>query len=102
MLRSHIGEVTALHCVTKRKVWDLVGDRESRCRIFYQWKHRLHKGSYYMQNQQIVHIFSQAPWINMQTLGLENFETYQDILDRTSVNAVAMSPHLDHLSLDYH
>ncbi|KAL3646006.1 Scytalone dehydratase [Castilleja foliolosa] len=28
MLRGHIGEVTALHCVTKREVWDLVGDRE--------------------------------------------------------------------------
>ncbi|XP_047337287.1 DENN domain and WD repeat-containing protein SCD1 isoform X1 [Impatiens glandulifera] len=28
MLRGHNGAVTALHCVTKREVWDLVGDRE--------------------------------------------------------------------------
>ncbi|KAG8379360.1 hypothetical protein BUALT_Bualt07G0080500 [Buddleja alternifolia] len=28
MLRGHSGAVTALHCVTKREVWDLVGDRE--------------------------------------------------------------------------
>ncbi|XP_075503526.1 DENN domain and WD repeat-containing protein SCD1 isoform X1 [Primulina tabacum] len=28
MLRGHTGAVTALHCVTKREVWDLVGDRE--------------------------------------------------------------------------
>ncbi|KAL3651768.1 Scytalone dehydratase [Castilleja foliolosa] len=28
MLRGHIGAVTALHCVTKREVWDLVDDRE--------------------------------------------------------------------------
>lgn len=27
-LRGHNGAVTALHCVTKREVWDLVGDRE--------------------------------------------------------------------------
>lgn len=27
-LRGHSGPVTALHCVTKREVWDLVGDRE--------------------------------------------------------------------------
>ncbi|KAF3646518.1 DENN domain and WD repeat-containing protein SCD1 [Capsicum annuum] len=27
-LRGHSGAVTALHCVTKREVWDLVGDRE--------------------------------------------------------------------------
>lgn len=27
-LRGHTGAVTALHCVTKREVWDLVGDRE--------------------------------------------------------------------------
>lgn len=28
VLRGHSGAVTALHCVTKREVWDLVGDRE--------------------------------------------------------------------------
>lgn len=28
MLRGHSGAVTALHCVTKREVWDLVGDRD--------------------------------------------------------------------------
>ncbi|KAL1554784.1 Scytalone dehydratase [Salvia divinorum] len=28
MLRGHSGAVTALHCVNKREVWDLVGDRE--------------------------------------------------------------------------
>ncbi|KAL6494896.1 Scytalone dehydratase [Orobanche gracilis] len=28
MLRGHSGAVTALHCVTKKEVWDLVGDRE--------------------------------------------------------------------------
>ncbi|XP_054818334.1 DENN domain and WD repeat-containing protein SCD1 isoform X2 [Prosopis cineraria] len=28
MLRGHSGAITALHCVTKREVWDLVGDRE--------------------------------------------------------------------------
>ncbi|CAN6717544.1 unnamed protein product [Malus baccata var. baccata] len=28
LLRGHSGSVTALHCVTKREVWDLVGDRE--------------------------------------------------------------------------
>lgn len=27
-LRGHTGAVTALHCVTRREVWDLVGDRE--------------------------------------------------------------------------
>lgn len=27
-LRGHSGAVTALHCVTNREVWDLVGDRE--------------------------------------------------------------------------
>lgn len=27
-LRGHSGAITALHCVTKREVWDLVGDRE--------------------------------------------------------------------------
>lgn len=27
-LRGHSGAVTALHCVTQREVWDLVGDRE--------------------------------------------------------------------------
>lgn len=27
-LRGHSGAVTAIHCVTKREVWDLVGDRE--------------------------------------------------------------------------
>ncbi|KAM7483016.1 hypothetical protein LguiB_007599 [Lonicera macranthoides] len=27
-LRGHSGAVTALHCVTRREVWDLVGDRE--------------------------------------------------------------------------
>ncbi|KAF2325536.1 hypothetical protein GH714_029985 [Hevea brasiliensis] len=28
VLRGHSGAITALHCVTKREVWDLVGDRE--------------------------------------------------------------------------
>ncbi|XP_028801117.1 DENN domain and WD repeat-containing protein SCD1-like isoform X1 [Neltuma alba] len=28
LLRGHNGAITALHCVTKREVWDLVGDRE--------------------------------------------------------------------------
>ncbi|XP_031479261.1 DENN domain and WD repeat-containing protein SCD1 isoform X2 [Nymphaea colorata] len=28
ILRGHKGAVTALHCVTRRDVWDLVGDRE--------------------------------------------------------------------------
>ncbi|CAN1255767.1 DENN domain and WD repeat-containing protein SCD1 [Linum perenne] len=28
VLRGHNGAVTALHCVTRREVWDLVGDRE--------------------------------------------------------------------------
>ncbi|KAJ3671152.1 hypothetical protein LUZ60_008578 [Juncus effusus] len=28
MLRGHNGAVTALHCVSRREVWDLVGDRE--------------------------------------------------------------------------
>ncbi|GAA0164648.1 guanyl-nucleotide exchange factor [Lithospermum erythrorhizon] len=28
MLRGHSGAVTALHCVTRREVWDLIGDRE--------------------------------------------------------------------------
>ncbi|KAL0342397.1 UNVERIFIED_CONTAM: DENN domain and WD repeat-containing protein SCD1 [Sesamum calycinum] len=28
VLRGHTGAVTALHCVTKREVWDLVGDRD--------------------------------------------------------------------------
>ncbi|KAL8141853.1 hypothetical protein V2J09_014885 [Rumex salicifolius] len=28
VLRGHNGAVTAMHCVTKREVWDLVGDRE--------------------------------------------------------------------------
>ncbi|PIA39685.1 hypothetical protein AQUCO_02600255v1 [Aquilegia coerulea] len=27
-LRGHTGAITALHCVTKREVWDLIGDRE--------------------------------------------------------------------------
>ncbi|KAK9114844.1 hypothetical protein Syun_021641 [Stephania yunnanensis] len=27
-LRGHNGAITALHCVTRREVWDLVGDRE--------------------------------------------------------------------------
>ncbi|CAI9113596.1 OLC1v1014226C1 [Oldenlandia corymbosa var. corymbosa] len=27
-LRGHTGAVTALHCVTRREVWDLIGDRE--------------------------------------------------------------------------
>ncbi|KAF8399144.1 hypothetical protein HHK36_015009 [Tetracentron sinense] len=27
-LRGHSGAITALHCVTRREVWDLVGDRE--------------------------------------------------------------------------
>ncbi|XWS37669.1 hypothetical protein CRYUN_Cryun19dG0064800 [Craigia yunnanensis] len=28
ILRGHSGSVTALHCLTRREVWDLVGDRE--------------------------------------------------------------------------
>ncbi|KAK0587053.1 hypothetical protein LWI29_016603 [Acer saccharum] len=28
IIRGHSGSVTALHCVTRREVWDLVGDRE--------------------------------------------------------------------------
>lgn len=28
MLRGHSGAITALHCVTKREVWDLVADRD--------------------------------------------------------------------------
>lgn len=28
ILRGHSGAVTALHCVTRKEVWDLVGDRE--------------------------------------------------------------------------
>ncbi|XP_031279050.1 DENN domain and WD repeat-containing protein SCD1 [Pistacia vera] len=28
VLRGHSGAVTALHCVTRKEVWDLVGDRE--------------------------------------------------------------------------
>ncbi|XP_050236347.1 DENN domain and WD repeat-containing protein SCD1 [Mercurialis annua] len=28
VLRGHSGSITALHCVTRREVWDLVGDRE--------------------------------------------------------------------------
>ena len=28
ILKGHSGSVTALHCVTRREVWDLVGDRE--------------------------------------------------------------------------
>ncbi|KAL0917829.1 hypothetical protein M5K25_012924 [Dendrobium thyrsiflorum] len=28
MLRGHSGAITALHCVSRREVWDLVGDRE--------------------------------------------------------------------------
>ncbi|XP_068651948.1 DENN domain and WD repeat-containing protein SCD1 isoform X2 [Aristolochia californica] len=28
ILRGHKGAITALHCVTRREVWDLVGDRE--------------------------------------------------------------------------
>ncbi|PPD82495.1 hypothetical protein GOBAR_DD20583 [Gossypium barbadense] len=28
ILRGHSGPVTALHCVTRKEVWDLVGDRE--------------------------------------------------------------------------
>ncbi|KNA06482.1 hypothetical protein SOVF_180550 isoform A [Spinacia oleracea] len=28
VLRGHNGAITALHCVTRREVWDLVGDRE--------------------------------------------------------------------------
>ncbi|EXB80334.1 F-box/WD repeat-containing protein 7 [Morus notabilis] len=28
VLRGHSGAVTALHCVSRREVWDLVGDRE--------------------------------------------------------------------------
>ncbi|KAK7320022.1 hypothetical protein RJT34_04751 [Clitoria ternatea] len=28
ILRGHNGAITAIHCVTKREVWDLVGDRE--------------------------------------------------------------------------
>lgn len=27
-LRGHSGAITALHCVTQREVWDLVGNRE--------------------------------------------------------------------------
>lgn len=27
-LKGHTGAITALHCVTRREVWDLVGDRE--------------------------------------------------------------------------
>lgn len=27
-LRGHAGAITALHCVTRKEVWDLVGDRE--------------------------------------------------------------------------
>lgn len=27
-LRGHTGAITALHCVTRKEVWDLVGDRE--------------------------------------------------------------------------
>ncbi|KAG0459499.1 hypothetical protein HPP92_022627 [Vanilla planifolia] len=28
VLRGHSGAITAMHCVTRREVWDLVGDRE--------------------------------------------------------------------------
>lgn len=28
ILRAHSGSVIALHCVSRREVWDLVGDRE--------------------------------------------------------------------------
>lgn len=28
ILKGHSGAITALHCVTRREVWDLVGDRE--------------------------------------------------------------------------
>lgn len=28
VLRGHSGAITTLHCVTRREVWDLVGDRE--------------------------------------------------------------------------
>lgn len=28
ILKGHTGAITALHCVTRREVWDLVGDRE--------------------------------------------------------------------------
>ncbi|XP_078432059.1 stomatal cytokinesis defective / SCD1 protein (SCD1) isoform X2 [Wolffia australiana] len=28
VLKGHAGAITALHCVTRREVWDLVGDRE--------------------------------------------------------------------------
>ncbi|KAJ6375756.1 hypothetical protein OIU77_000675, partial [Salix suchowensis] len=28
ILRGHSGAITAVHCVTRREVWDLVGDRE--------------------------------------------------------------------------
>ncbi|KAL6005912.1 Scytalone dehydratase [Asimina triloba] len=28
ILRGHTGAISALHCVTRREVWDLVGDRE--------------------------------------------------------------------------
>ncbi|KAL0355224.1 UNVERIFIED_CONTAM: DENN domain and WD repeat-containing protein SCD1, partial [Sesamum radiatum] len=28
VLRGHSGAVTALHCVTKKEVWDLVGERD--------------------------------------------------------------------------
>jgi hypothetical protein len=28
ILRGHTAAITALHCVTRKEVWDLVGDRE--------------------------------------------------------------------------
>ena len=28
ILRGHSGAISALHCVTRKEVWDLVGDRE--------------------------------------------------------------------------
>jgi len=28
-LRGYTGAITALHCVTRKEVWDLVGDREA-------------------------------------------------------------------------
>jgi hypothetical protein len=28
ILRGHTSAITALHCVTRKEVWDLVGDRE--------------------------------------------------------------------------
>ncbi|KAK6925237.1 cDENN domain [Dillenia turbinata] len=28
LLRGHTGAITAIHCVTRREVWDLIGDRE--------------------------------------------------------------------------